>query len=252
MGLLSRLDVKREGGATKGQPPPKIIIRAQSQPDLQYGSFAKHSPHSQLLQAQSLPDIPSEAEEEEEEVEGSASCELQEVQANRAQSRVASQLGPGGPGHKGPDRIRADARPKKQTVVICDPQQPPSSPAGVRTPAPQKSPTSQPDASPQTPSPQTRARTRQRQKGGSGSGTGTGAGKGAGEGPPKPPAQNEVYLKARTLARSRLEGAKHRLQKHVQEAIAVFSNKTLLEEQAKKKEVCQRLCDHVNTSTELQ
>lgn len=228
--MLSRLDMKREGAATKGQPPPKVVIRAQSQPDLQRGSLAKHSPHTHLLPAQSLPDIPSESEED----EGAASGEVEEVQAKSSSSRVTSQLGSSGPGHKGSDRVHADARPKKLAVVICDPQRPPSSPAGVHTPAPQKSSTSQPDTPPQTLSPQTRVRTRQRQKGGSGSGTGAGKA----EGPPKPPAQNEVFQKARTLARSRLEGTKHRLQKHVQEAIAVFSNKTLSEEQVKMKEVC--------------
>ncbi|XP_041951730.1 nesprin-2-like isoform X2 [Alosa sapidissima] len=270
VGMLSHLDVKREGGAAKGQPPPKVIIRAQSQPDLPHGPFDKHTPKTQLLQAQSQPDLPHgtlaihspktqrlQAQSQPDLQHGTLAKhspkiqhlqaqslpeitveeEIREVQAP-TRSRVQSQLTTGGPGHKGPERVSADARSKKQSqnivAVVSDPQHQPSSSAGRGTSPPQEPPaSSQPLTPPQTPGSQTGVRTprtRQRPKGGSGPGPGKAVG------PPKPPSQNEVYLKARSLAQSRLDGAQHRLQQQVQKAIAVFSNKTLSDEQAKKKE----------------
>ncbi|XP_031437264.2 nesprin-2a [Clupea harengus] len=213
MRMLSRLEVKREGGATRGQPPPKVIIRAQSQPDL------SHSPKTHLLQAQSLPQISAEEDEEGEEAAlGMVQMSPNQVHSDVNQSKV----------HMGPNQARADDRSMMSSQgAVGDLQHPPSSPASVPK-SPQTPLTPQPHTLPQTPSPQTRVRTprtRQRPKG-----------SGRAEGPPKPPGQNEVYLKARSLARSRLEGAKHRLQKHIQEAIAVFSDRTLSEKQAKKKQ----------------
>lgn len=56
---------------------------------------------------------------------------------------------------------------------------------------------------------------------------------------PHVPLQNEVYCRAQALAKSRLERAKHRVQEHIQEIIAVFSNTDLSKKQVRRKQVRQ-------------
>lgn len=54
--------------------------------------------------------------------------------------------------------------------------------------------------------------------------------------PPK--AYTEAYIKAQALVRNRFEEAKHCLQEHILEAINVFKDKRMTDEQASVKEVC--------------
>lgn len=54
--------------------------------------------------------------------------------------------------------------------------------------------------------------------------------------PPK--AYTEAYIKAQALVRNRFEEAKHCLQEHILEAINVFKDKQMTDEQASVKEVC--------------
>ncbi|XP_028858074.1 nesprin-2a isoform X4 [Denticeps clupeoides] len=50
------------------------------------------------------------------------------------------------------------------------------------------------------------------------------------------PQRSEVYLRAQALARSRLSKAKCRIESHIQEVNAIFSDRTLSEQQARRKE----------------
>lgn len=51
------------------------------------------------------------------------------------------------------------------------------------------------------------------------------------------PGQSEVFSRAQAMARSRMNKAKQHLQQHIEEAITIFSNRIISEEQAKRKQV---------------
>ncbi|XP_017539502.1 nesprin-2 isoform X2 [Pygocentrus nattereri] len=61
-------------------------------------------------------------------------------------------------------------------------------------------------------------------------------GQGKTQGPTQIPEQTEVYSRAQAMARSRMERAKQRLHKHIEEVIIIFSNRVISEEQAKRKQ----------------
>lgn len=51
------------------------------------------------------------------------------------------------------------------------------------------------------------------------------------------PGQNEVFSRAQSMARSRMNKAKQHLQQHIEEVITIFSNRMISKEQARRKQV---------------